>query len=152
MKPESDQFGVTSVEIDDVKYEITYLTGTESLKIFVELVKILGNPLASVLSDLKLSELPEESLSLGSVISSPALRKTAAEAIKELSRNLSADDTVRVFKTLIKTFVRSDAPKESINFDLYFRGKTALLLKMIWVAIIYNYQEVFSGGGDLLTT
>lgn len=152
MKPETNQFGETFVDIDEIRYRISYLTGTQSLNVFVELVKILGNPVASVISDLKLSELPEEGLSLGSVLSSSGLRKTTAEAVRELARHLNADVADRIFKTLIKTYVRADAPKDAIHFDDYFQGKTSHLLKMIWVAIVYNYQDVFSGGGDLLNT
>lgn len=144
--------------VDNINYEITYLSGSRALDTFLSLSKIVGGPL----SDLATNFLPEiieqnekkqgGALKVINLLKKLKLNNYVSKAVKELCSNIENKEAINIVNTLLSTVKRQDMLTRSLNLDAEFKGKILHLFKILSVAIQFNFNDVFSGGGDLGNT
>ena len=138
-------YGKSVKEIGGISYEIGYLTGSESVRVFSKIVKFVGPCIAS------LSSLVKEDNSGGlisDILKNRKFKSAWTEAVNNLSSNLDEDEIVSLATTLLKAVRRSDLPTQAISLDNDFRGRTKDMLILLKEVISHNFQDVFSAGGD----
>ena len=140
-----EAYGKSVKVIGGISYEIGYLTGSESLRVFSRIARLIGPCIASF------SSLAKETDSGGLISDILKHRKFKAawtEAVNNLSANLNEDEIVSLATTLLKAVRRSDLPTQAISLDNDFRGRTKDMLILLKEVISHNFQDVFSAGGD----
>jgi putative NIF3 family GTP cyclohydrolase 1 type 2 len=131
--------------IDGISYEISYLTGSESLRVFSRLAKVIGPGLASFRAALTLDS---DTGVIAGILKHKKFKSALSNAINNLTENFNEDEMISLAQTLLKVVRRSDLPTQEISLDNDFMGKTKHLLILLKEVVAHNFQDVFSGGGD----
>ena len=122
-------------EIGGISYEISYLTGSESLRVFSRIARLIGPCIASFSS---LAKETDSGGLISDILKHRKFKTAWTEAVNNLSANLNEDEIVSLAATLLKAVRRSDLPTQAISLDNDFRGRTKdmlILLKRLFPII-----------------
>lgn len=109
--------------VDGQKYNVTQFSASKGMKLLTRLVKILGEPMASFLSNPDAQQEQAFQVALGS-----------------LSDKLDEDVVLNTVKELVDSVSTSEGP---IQFDLHFAGRFGHLFKVLGEVLKIQYGDFF---------
>ena len=127
----------TEIEVDGEIYVVTHFTTTRSLEVLSDLVKLAGEPIASLFSE------DGDMLDI-------KLEKVLPKAVRALVGNISKTETVALIKNIVDS-TSHNGQSLLPTFDIKFSGKIGHLLKLLMAILKVQYGDLKNVLGVLAT-
>jgi len=129
--------------IEGEAYELHYLDPEKSIRVLNRLIKIGGPSIAKMFSNASEGTFTDlKSVSLVSVLDME-IEKAIGPIVEALAFHLDEDVVWTIIKDLLSS-VRMGTGMP-LQMESQFLGKTRAMLMVVKEAIVFNYQDFFSG-------
>jgi len=126
-------------DINGLTYEFYQFSATESLKLLTRIAKIVGGPLAAIVTN---PEIQKEAIS-------SQVGDASARAVGSLFEKLDEDFVVDTVKKILSQTVCVGYGRVLPIFDTHFKRKMGHLFKVLEAAINAEYDDFFGALLDL---
>jgi hypothetical protein len=119
---------VQKIVVDEIEYSVTYFSGTKSLGVLTDLLKLAGEPIAQLLSG------------EGSVLDLD-LGKVLPLAMRALTQNMNRATTIELVKEVLSSCSKGASPL-SETFDLTFAGRPGHMINVLAAVLKVQYGDL----------
>jgi len=119
-----------TTEIDGVVWQVKLFNTSEGIRLFNELVILLGPVLSELMAE-GYDESSETSIDMALI----------SNAILRLVHNMGNCDVVKLIKALLANTKKND---QSVDFDTEFSGNYSVLVKLLVFICHVNYADLLS--------
>lgn len=119
---------VQKITVDEVEYSVTYFSGTKSLGVLTDLLKLAGEPIAQLLSG------------EGSLLDVD-VGKVLPMAMRALVQGMNRGSVVELVKEILSSCSKGASPL-SETFDLTFAGRPGHMINVVAAVLKVQYGDL----------